>query len=297
MSFLKTVSQSVYGPDFYRNLRERTLGDAFRFYMSVAGALSLVWALFIGIGIMPTLTSLFSDEALSRIAGAYPPDLVLTVEGGIASSNAKEPYIVPLAKLEEKFPQAFPGGVLPPAAPKNFIVIDTKDPFSIEQFRNFDTAVLVTKDALANAGERGGRINVEDMSRFPNITINRENVGRWIDTVRPFLKFAAPAFTLLAFLGELALFALDLGYLLLLALLVLLIFKIKKLPGGYKDAYKAALFLATLPSIIQILIGKILGANSVVPALFTLVFIAAALVNLRGEKTPAQGTQGNGAAA
>lgn len=273
MKFSDQVRQSMYGPSYYRELLGQPLGYSFRFYYSFAVLAALLIAIFLSISLAPAAFSFVSGIG-SKILAYYPDGLVLTFKSGHVTTNAKEPYAV-------MFPEELRGAGEKENVSKlaNLVVIDTAAPFSTDEFTGYRTAALLTGDSVAYRDS--GKIVIQPLDRFPDMTIDKGKVASFVGKFQPYLKIFAALVPFLIFIGFIGAFSVKLLYFFVLALLVLLIARSRKIPIGYKKSYQLCLHLAIAPLLIYFA-WPLLGGHRI-PFFFTITFLVFALINLQSE--------------
>lgn len=235
--FFATVVGSIYSPPFYLSIPRRSGGGAVAYVL----VLALLLAVIRTATALPAVLALHAQAPrwLDAAVNYYPDELRVQIAGGQVSTNVPEPYRIPL-----------PAGAGPPT---NLLVIDTRTPFSIEQFNRYDTTAWLTRDALHVRDQRG--VQTQDLSQIGDVTIDK-GVARAVgEAIRPWLGLIAPALLPFAFIGLYVLYVLRLLYLLLFAFVIWLVLRIFKRPAGYGLAYKTGLYAMTLPLIVDTLLA------------------------------------------
>ncbi len=270
MNFLRRIYQSVYSPEFYRELLSRPFSFSFKYYYGLAVLVALVMGVFLTLNMAPAILN-FARNILPGFAGYYPEELVITIKDGKASAN--QPYII-------KMPAEFDISSSTP----NLLVIDTEHPFMLEVFYSYKTAALLTEDNLISR-DKEGRLTITPISRFPNTVINRSLVENWIGKASRFISWLFPLVGVFIFIGYIVYASLLLIYLLIAALLILLIGRIKKAAFGYKKAYQIGLHAITLSFVLEALLGFIPQLNPHIPFQFTLLLLVIVIINISAEGT------------
>ena len=264
MNFIKDIKSSVYNPAFYASLRERTLGSSFKYFFFLIFVLAFVVAFAWGSQLAP----LFSGENLKKLVDYYPAELILTLKRGEVSTNVTEPYLI-----------KNPGEMSWKNRRTNMVVIDTKNVFSRELFKQYDTSVWIGKDFVVSAKNQD-RTELSDISRVPDFSLDRTRLLGWTDVIDSYhllLSLALFVFLLLSFYGF---FIFQLVWLLLMALLTMFIGKLYKRPLTYKNSYQIALHAATIPFIIMSL-AIVSGFATPFPLFYSLVALVIIVLNLK----------------
>lgn len=242
MSFLKTIKSSIYDPSFYSEVVKGNENKPFRYYFKLSALLALMFAVVLSVKLVPDLKTFLRDSKVS-IEQNYPKDLEVKIEKGIATTNAIEPYIVKFPKNTLQVNKELQNI-------ENLIVIDTKTPFSLEQFENYKTILLLTKDSMVST-EEGNKVTITSLKDFPNITVNYANITKWLEKTTPITKALSFSVPFLIFFSVFIAYVFKLLYLFWGALLVFIVGKIKKINLSYKKSYHIALYAVTLPTILS----------------------------------------------
>lgn len=257
MNFLNSLKNHFYNPRFYAGLKEQRLGLSFRYFFSIIVPLSVMLAFVFGVEIAPT----FSAENLRKLVGFYPPELIVQIKNGVISSNVTEPYGIkesPNYSTQDSY--------------TNIAVIDTKSDFSANLFKNYDTRVLIGKNFLVVSKSRQ-QFEFTDLSRMPDFSLSQGKIFHWIDLVSSFHWLISLALFVALFLGFFGFFSVKLIGLLILALIILFLARIKKVQLSYRNSYQISLHALTIPLILETFF---ILANLGVP--FTFFFSAMVLV-------------------
>jgi len=276
MDFLDKIKNSIYGPEFYRELQSKPLSFSFKYFYTLASILAVIGTAQFSFQVIPNLTAFLAGIG-PEIVNSYPSELVLTTKDGQASSNVVEPYFIktPASMRNENYKNI--------PATENFVVIDTKNQFTEESFTRYDTFAVVTKTSLALRKDSGG-IEIYSLREMPDLTIDRASVESFVGKLQPFIKFAWPFFILASFIGFMLSFSAELIYLLFAALLIWIIMKIKGLAVGYKKSYQAGLHIITLPLLFGV-VSALLNVHVPIPFFATILVIVAAIINFEPRKT------------
>ena len=271
MKFIEEVRSSIYDPAYYRGIPSEPLGSSFRFFYSFAAVVALLETIFLSFTVLPAAWS-FVRGIGPKALEYYPSELVVTLKNGNVATNVPEPYFV-------KFPEELKNfyGQQNSQKPDNLIVIDTGTPFTIDEFKNYKTAVLLVNNSLVYGNDQ--KLTVQSFGRFPDVKIDKSKVASFVAKFQPYLTVFAALVPLFIFIVFIVALSANLLYFIFLALLVWLIAKIKKLPVGYKKSYQLCLHLAIVPILIDYLWSLVSGPH--IPFLFTIAFVIVALVNLR----------------
>lgn len=244
MSFLNKIKSSVHDPVFYADVVEGRETGPFKYYLKLSLVLALVFSVTSSFMVVPRMKE-FLVSAKSKIELNYPKELEVKIQGGVASTNAVEPYLVPVPldlKVMDEDVKDF----------DNILVIDTKNDFTLERFNSYNTVILLTKDSFVVEGDNG-RVNITPLKDIPNFTVNYENVTKVLARSESISRVLSGALPLLILVGVFIAYMFKLVYLLFVALLVMVIGKIKKLNLNFKKSYAVSMYAVTLPTLLSAL--------------------------------------------
>lgn len=272
MSFLNDFKNSFYNPEFYSALRERPIGSSFRYYFSLVGLLSLFIAFALGVQFSPA----FSEQNLKKLANYYPEELSIAIKGGIVSTNVEEPYFIEAT-----------GDVVEKNRHTNFAVIDTKNAFSLELFREYDASVWLGKNFAVSEKNRS-QYELSDLSRAPDFSLDKQKILRWVQVIGSYRVLITLAVFVFIFLGFLLFFTAKLILFLIFGFLVMLIAKVKKIRLSFGRSYQVVLHAATAAVILETLF-IIFAVRPPFPFFLSLVLLIVAFINLKNpEEAPLQ---------
>ncbi len=272
MNFLKKVKSSIYDPEFYSSLANKSLGSSIKYFFGLILVVSLISVLVMSIVFVPKVKDFvvsFGNEVVSN----YPQNLEVKIDGGVVSTNVAEPYFV-------KIPDSIKGDVQNSelAGYENLVVIDTKSDFNLDRFDSYKTMSLLTKDLFVYRDDRG-KITIQQLEGLTNIKINQSVVEYWVNKIKPFVNALPYVLPVLGFIALFIFHIFKLLYLLIPALIIYFISKLRKMDLTYKKSYQVALHAMTLPLLVHVLLPFI-GVSSVA-FLFTAILVIVFLVNQR----------------
>lgn len=270
MDFPKHVLQSIYSPEFYKEIPKRTFWASLKYFFLLVFLLTIVQAT---ISIVPTIGTA-KDAITTFISSAvdtYPRELVITIKDGQASSNVKEPYFILLPEvLGDK------GDI---GAFENILVIDTQTPFSASKMNEYQTWGWLTKDSFFYYDD--DNLEIADLSNVSDFTLDRRFIDSIVIKLMPYLSWVEPIIAVVIFLVVYSSYSFRLLYLLFFALLLLIIAKVMKFDLTYGDSYKIGLHAVTAGFLIQFLLA-VTGLHQFIsfPFMFTLITLGVVLYNL-----------------
>ena len=277
------IKDSIYNPEFYREIRNEKFGRAFAYYYKLAFWIALISTIFFGFTLGPRLSG-FLEMLNEKVLTAYPAGLEVTIKDGHASTNQATPTIIPLpvteipAKIDSRDNQM-------PANLENFLVIDTTQPFTLEMFKNYQTIALLTADSLVSY-DRGQAVTIRSLQNWPSFVINQGNLTTWSTSLKSVAsRWLLPLVLVGIFLLVFFIATFALAYLLVASLLVYLVAIIRQNRLTYSQAYRVSLHAITLPVIIS-MFDLLLPSFTLPPFLFTLILLLVVAVNLKPLPTP-----------
>jgi len=286
MKFFSDVKNSIYNPQYYQGLISKPFSYSLKYFFVVIILLSALATVFFSFNVIPGIASGIV-AVKSNILQYYPDNLEISIKGGKVSTNAQEPYIIKAAAGNDTQKEI--------SSFKNVLVIDTKTDFSLSQFKNYKTYALLGREDFAYY-EKDNEIKIISLAGMPDFTLNKDKILSFFSKVEPWLPLLYHPACILFFFGGIFL-GMCLGYLiylLLAALLIWLVAKIKKLGIGYKKSYQLGLHLLTVPLAVNFLVYTVLGAFVPnlfhVPFMFTVILLVMAFINFKNKLAPVAGS-------
>lgn len=279
-TFIKRIGQSVYSPEFYRQLASSSTWRSLGYYLLFAFLVAVVLGLGVSSVVVPTLSRVVA-EGLPVAEGLYPKELVITIKGGQAAANVSQPYFIrtPDVLLEKLKNEE--GVQIPP----NLAVVDTKNSFNAEQFARYNTVIWVARDGFAVIKDAGaGTFSAEFQNYTNDLVINHDRYATLIEKMKGFTEWLPGATVALLMVAFFVWGIVRLVYFLIAAVLVYLLLKVLKQPASYGYAYRLTLHAATLPILLNLALAFFAGnihPVSTIPFLFTIIILFIVWVNIR----------------
>ncbi|MBU3668670.1 MAG: DUF1189 domain-containing protein [Candidatus Taylorbacteria bacterium] len=179
--FLETIKLSVASKAFYQRVLEGREPMGFRYFFW----LNMIYAVTIAAVFLPIVFAITSPKAHQEVIQTIPENLEVYVKKGMVSTNQPEPYVVVNTWSKDKSGEEVDKCkdekcTRHKKSPTNLVVIDTQTPFSIEQFRLYDTAVLVKADSIITQKDNG-TVEVVTNPKELDFTFNRAWVEKMIN--------------------------------------------------------------------------------------------------------------------
>jgi len=271
MIFLETIKNSIYNPEFYHELKEKRTRSSFGYFFKLTILLSFASTIFFSVVLMPPLSRFLSTENLSNLVNLFPEDLTVTIKNEQVSIAGTEPrYIEFNAPL--------------PAGKKHFLVIDTKTPVTLDNFKRQESVMWIAKNSFVV--ENKTKTTIQTLKGIPDLTINRATINAQLVKMQPLIKLLPLILICAIFIVMVASYAIKLVYLLIFALLVMLIATTRRIHFTYDESYRYAIHLITLPLLIDTCLILVPGFTRGIPFLFTAIAVVTALFNIQPRPVP-----------
>jgi len=282
MELLGNIRSSIYGPAYYASLTEKPFSYSIKYFLSLAVVLTVVLSAVMLFSIVPNVHSFLSTTS-AKILDYYPSDLQVTISHGKVSTNVTEPYSLRLpAELMAKRTASSASS----SVPENLLVIDTKDPFTVDEFKNDHTLLLLTGDSFAYIRDQSKQdIDIQPLGQNFSMVLNKGTAASFVQKMRSYFWIIYAATIVLVPVGIFIGTMVRLAYLFLFALLVWVFMRMRKITSGYKKAYQLGLHLVTTPLIIGVFCSIFIPTENI-PFLFTAIALVMMVVNIRSVPSP-----------
>ena len=279
MGFIRSIINSIYSPEFYKDVSQKSVWSAIRYFLLFTFILALFQTAVMAGPLISSSQNIVSTF-ITDITNYYPNELEINIQNGVVSTNVKEPYFV-----------AFPHITNNPTENKvkNILVVDTATPFSAGAFNNYQTLVWLAKDTLFYKDQSSEKISAYDLSKITSFRVDKFIIQNVLNTFKPYLKFVGPVLSVLLLLGIYSLYNLRLFFALILALLIFVIAKIFSKSLNYPQSYKLGLYAMTLPLIVEVVLTTTekwthLGSFPFMVTILAVVIVFTNLGNLEVQK-------------
>lgn len=225
-----------YMNDFAGRRTGSALGYLYALTCTIAFFMML--PLIVGLALLAPKATTLANTHLTTLQNWYPDELILTISGGVLSTNTQEPIVFDLPEEWQSLKQN---------SKTHAIVIDTAA--SIEDFDTYDTAALLTKTSLVMEDQNG--LRVMSLSEAEHTIITEDVIAGYVTllTLRitpflPWLTAGAALFFLLVLpwiLGG-VFWAMNLFFLLWASLLLLLASSVMGRGLPYGTLYRLGAF-------------------------------------------------------
>jgi|SRR3989344_277525 len=251
------IKNSIYSPAFYRDLSSTPFSYSLKYYLKFALIVSFVMTVVLSAQLVP-IASDFLKNLDSSVGKYYPAELVLTIKNGELSTNVKEPYFV-----------------------EKFVVIDTKTPFSAEQFAKYGASVWLTKNEIVAIKGNSGALQIQPLKDIPDVVITKDKVGAWLSVIGSKTGFVPYLLVFTIFILSFLVFGWRMLYLLIFSLAIWLLAKILGFDiKGYGGSYRVGLHAMTAPILFHSVLFMVTGRADLFAFDFTLVMLIIVCLNI-----------------
>lgn len=271
-SYFGELKSTFFGPAFYASLRDKSFGASVGFLFLSTLLISFAIVL---IGSAFVIPSVLSAKPDTFVAENFPNDLTVTLANGKASTNAEQPYIIPIPDDEKMKDTTF----------ENYFVIDTRPETTVQMLQDYKSVALLTENSLyVNQDDGEGRV-IALSEIGEDVTVDAEFLTGVVQGLMMFMWILIPL--ALIFVAPLMAFFMTGFYLfvsLFGAVIPLLIGMVRKIPMTYGRAYTTALY-ATVPIMAITSAWMFLGIGVFPPFLDILLFAFLLTLNLKPQKS------------
>jgi hypothetical protein len=246
MNIFQKIGKSIYGPDFYSDIKNQKTSTAVGYYTKLSLLFALVITIWVSAFAIPSVNFILSTPSIDKALSYFPEDLTLTIKNKQFSTNVAEPYYVPIVDINTDGLTKYSGRQIDYLA-----VIDTKrESITPDILSMNNTLIYITKNSVVY--ERNGSLQVTSIDRLGdmNVEISRSVIKGLLNTYVPYVKTAVWFIPLLAFVGLFVVYFAQLLSFFFGALLLWVVLKIRKMDHGYMYAYRMYIYAQTLAMII-----------------------------------------------
>ena len=95
MNFFSTVKNSIYSPEFYKGVTQRSLFSAILYFLLLSVLVTIIQSInpivsFVTVGEREV------QKFVSSTVNSYPQELEVKIQNGKVISNVTEPYFIPI---------------------------------------------------------------------------------------------------------------------------------------------------------------------------------------------------------
>jgi len=242
-NFFKTIVASFYSSQLYQKAKDESAKFGIRFIIKLAVFLGLIFGI-IGLIIFLSFSTALNKLAINFIDKSYPNELIMTVKDGTLTSNTPEPVFVPtpVTQENEKLPQ-------------NIVALVPNEKAEASILSKYDTMSAVTSNGIIYLKNATGlkQIEIYPYGKTDKVLTKNFILEKSVHLLKVIATVAAIGiipmliliFLMISFGNMLSLFV--------VALLIYLVMRLKKLKISYKQAYRMGLYALGPLLILQIL--------------------------------------------
>jgi hypothetical protein len=281
MGLLKLIRDSIYSPQFYRELAGKPFSFSLKYFYSLVVVIALVLTIVFSMEFIPQMNALV-QSVIRAFTGSIPADVVVTIQRGMASINKKEPYAVPLPDEFRRTFKDIPDANSPEA--ENLFVVDTQSLLSLERFLEHKTVFWLTKNALVMGGR--DELRVQSLQRVPGTVLDKAFLASVAAKLQPFLRWLPPLVVFGVFTVFVLLFSSTLVYLLVGAFVVWGVARARGARLTYGASYRLGLHAVTAALVVHAFQLLILpGVPFRMFIVYTAVLAVVVWCSVKGEKS------------
>lgn len=282
MEFLENIKSSIYNPVFYKELLAKPFSFSLKYFLSLMGLIALIMTIVFALSALPEINAAI-NQLMPKILNYYPDGMEITVKSGKVSTNVSEPYFIKMPvelKSSEQDSKDKPvENVSDVEEADNLLVIDTISPLTVDLFKNYKTAVLLSGDSVIYYDNEA--IKIQSLDKSWNGVVTKAKFSQGLDKIMPYIKLLPlglpPIVFVVIFFG--LIFG-NLLYLIFGAFAIWLAAKIRKRSLSYGKAYQIGLHAIALGVILEVAIFSSYPALEF-PLFPTLLMLAIYWINLK----------------
>lgn len=242
-NFFKTIITSFYSSELYKKAKDESSKQGVKFIIKLSVFLGLVFGI-IGLVVFLTFSATLKKLATNFVDKSYPNELIVTVKDGTLTSNITEPIFIPLPTGEEKV-----------KAPKNLTALVPNEKAEVSVLDKYDTVSAITSNGVVflENGVNSGQVKTYTYQKTNQVFTKNFVLEKSAQILKIIATVAAVGiipmlvlvFLMISFGNLLALF--------LIALLIYLVMKLRKIAISYKESYRMGIYTLGPLLILQIL--------------------------------------------
>ena len=248
MKIFHQIKDSIYGPAYYKQIvGEMRLRSSIK-YLARLSLIIAILAAVIFTAFYPKIKS-FLYQASSKIVASYPTDLEIDIKAGNASANKPEPFFIPMPDFGLHMENARQY-----VQPRNLLAINTKENFSAQKFREYDTFILLSKNELSTLqNSRNGEIRIMPLSEIGDTKLTHEKVVETQNVLASMMPSMFVFAVVLVFASFfLMFFSATLVLNFIFGFFIWIFAKTLKINLPYKKSYQVGIHASTLANLLSI---------------------------------------------
>lgn len=247
MKIFKEIKSNIYDPEYYKEIPNKPFGKSLKYLFKLSLLAGLASLIIIGF-MSKDMPKMIRSEVVNMV-NQYPEDLVVTFEDGFASTNKEEPFMIPIQESNKELVQSKDGTDY-----TNLLVIDTKNDFSLQKLKEYDTFALLTKENIIFSEGSGGEIRIFPVSDMDDLEITKawllENTSKVLKAMPIIIAVLAPIVYIMFVVSH---FSFTLLVNLFFALFIWVMSKVKNAGLTYKKSYQFGIHASTIYVILSVL--------------------------------------------
>jgi hypothetical protein len=268
MKFISQFRNAIYSKDYIATFAENTFGKVV-LYLFLLG---LIGSAIITVLLLPPIVAEIPAFSTGNfITTYYPSALQIDITNGVVATNVAQPYFISVPTND--------GGSAASDTPKNLLVIDTTATDTVQALETYQTAALLTSNELV-VKKNTGEIQIIPLDKVTKFHLDQQVALEFFKKSLPFLYAGGVILVILIPFLLSALWTLgQLFFMLVLAFIVWIVAKVRKIKLGYKKSYVLSGYLLTVPAVIGFVCGLFHITDPLIVTV--LLFAVAAIVNVK----------------
>ncbi|MCL5676068.1 MAG: DUF1189 domain-containing protein [Patescibacteria group bacterium] len=238
--FFRNILNSFTSAGFYQTLLKTPFSFSLKYFLFLTFLLSFVTAIF-ATAVIGAGAKLLLQKGPGVLKEVYPNNLKIEINNGRVKTNVKEPLIIPSRLIFNANGQDT----------ANFLVIDTKTPFSLTKFNSYNTDFWLTNDSLV-LGNSQNNLQMIPLSNFNGFSLNKNEFVNAVTTLTGFLQ--KYLLYILIGLGSFIIVSSLTGHfaaVLILGVFAFLLLRLAHYKFNYAKSLQLVMHAATLPLILS----------------------------------------------
>lgn len=247
MKIFKEIKSNIYDVEYYKEIPNKPFSKSLKYLFKLSLLAGLASLIIIGF-MSKDMPKMIRSEVVNMV-NQYPEDLVVTFEDGFASTNKEEPFMIPIQESNKELVQSKDGTDY-----SNLLVIDTKNEFSLQKLKEYDTFALLTKENIIFSEGSGGEVRIFPLSDMDDLEITKawllENTSKVLKAMPVIIAIIAPIVYIMLTVSH---FSFTLLVNLFFALFIWVMSKVKNAGLNYKKSYQFGIHASTIYVILSVL--------------------------------------------
>lgn len=277
MKFLANIKSSIYNPAYYSEILNKPFSSSLGYFLSLAVMIALLATIIFSFSALPKFNKVV-DEIAPKALNYYPDNLEVAVKSGKVSTNVPEPYFIKMP-ADLKNTDQRTGARTQTGELENLLVIDTKNPITIDLFNNYKTAAVLGYDSFAYYDN--GAMKIQSLDQSINGVATKAKFAEMLNQFMPYLRVAS--FILVPIMFIFLFFGFIVGnliYLIFGAFMIWIAASAMKINLTYGKSYQIGLHAITLGVILEATVFYFYPSLEFT-FLFTIIMLAIVWMNFK----------------